>query len=68
MDGYESTSLIKKIRPDIIVIVQTAYSLPEHIEKAFSSGCDDFVKKPINVNELIITMNKCLTNSEVIHE
>jgi len=68
MDGYESTSLIKKIRPDIIVIVQTAYSLPEHIEKAFSSGCDDFVKKPINVNELIITMNKCLTKSEVLHE
>jgi len=64
MDGYESTRLIKKIRPEIPVIFQTAYSLPEHIEKAFNSGCDAFIKKPINTQELIGTMNECLMKSK----
>jgi CheY-like chemotaxis protein len=68
MDGYESTSLIKKIHPEIPIIIQTAYSLPEHREKAFNSGCNAFIKKPIDINELIQTMNECLIKSEVIYE
>jgi CheY-like chemotaxis protein len=64
MDGYESTRLIKKIRPDIPIIIQTAYSLIENKEKAFESGCDAFIKKPISIDELIITMNECLFRSK----
>jgi len=68
MDGYESTRLIKKIHPEIPIIIQTAYSLPEHREKAFNSGCDAFIKKPININELFQAMNECLIKSEVTYE
>jgi PAS domain S-box-containing protein len=60
MDGYESTKLIKKIRPDIPVIAQSAYAMPEHMGKAKKSGCDAFVQKPINVKELVNTMKECL--------
>jgi len=60
MDGYESTRMIKKINSKVPVIIQTAYSLPEHMEKAFKAGCDAFIKKPINTQELITTMHECL--------
>ena len=32
MDGYEATSQIKKLRPDLPIIAQTAYSTDEDIE------------------------------------
>ncbi len=51
MDGYEATKEIKKLRPDLPIIAQTAYSTPEEKAKAMSAGCDDFISKPIS-NEI----------------
>jgi CheY-like chemotaxis protein len=52
MDGYEATQKIKKIHPTLPIIAQTAYSTPEDKEKAFNAGCNDFISKPINKEEL----------------
>lgn len=48
MDGYEATKKIKKLRPELPVIAQTAYSTEEDIRKAIAAGCDDFISKPID--------------------
>lgn len=48
MDGYEATKRIKKIRPQLPVVAQTAYSTEEDIKKAIEAGCDDFISKPID--------------------
>ena len=48
MNGYEATKKIKKINPKVPIIVQTAYSTPEDRSKAFESGCDDFISKPLD--------------------
>jgi signal transduction histidine kinase/CheY-like chemotaxis protein len=48
MDGYEATRLIKTIRPDLPVVVQTAYSTAEEKNVAVEAGCDDFITKPIS--------------------
>jgi len=52
MDGLEATREIKSFNPDIIVIVQTAFSTPQDKALAFDSGCNDFITKPINREEL----------------
>lgn len=52
MDGYEATRYIKKLRPHLPIIAQTAFSVEEDIQKAFSAGCDDFITKPIDRNHL----------------
>ncbi len=48
MDGYDATKHIKKIRPELPVIAQTAYSTEEDIQKALDAGCDDFISKPVD--------------------
>lgn len=53
MNGYEATRQIKKIRPNLPVIAQTAYAMPEDKNKALVAGCDGYIAKPIIKNELI---------------
>ncbi|NJB37726.1 PAS domain S-box protein [Croceivirga sp. JEA036] len=52
MDGLEATEIIKKMRPDLPIVVQTAFSLEEDKAKAFEAGCDGFLSKPIDKNLL----------------
>ncbi len=52
LNGYEATKKIKKIRPNLTVIAQTAYSVIEDKKKAISAGCDNFISKPIDTKDL----------------
>ena len=52
MNGLEATKKIKKFMPKLSIIAQTAYSSTEDKEKALSAGCNDFISKPINKEEL----------------
>ena len=58
MDGFEATKQIKKIRPNIPVVAQTAFVSAEDKEKVFSLGFDDFLSKPISKEALIAVINK----------
>ncbi len=60
INGYEVTKQIKKINKAIPVIAQTAYALYGDREKALKAGCDDYITKPINKDELLRKMAKCL--------
>jgi len=60
MSGFEATKRIRKIRPELSIIAQTAYITKEDKERAFSAGCDAFISKPINVETLTEILNKYL--------
>ena len=52
MDGHEAAKQIKKLRPDLPIIAQSAYALENEKEK-FSGDCfDEYITKPIDVKEL----------------
>jgi CheY-like chemotaxis protein len=53
MNGYEATRQIKLIRNDIPIIAQTAYAMAEDRKKAWEAGCDDFIAKPIDKEDLL---------------
>ncbi len=46
MDGYNATRLIKKIRPTLPVIAQTAFARSQDKENALAAGCDNYISKP----------------------
>jgi CheY-like chemotaxis protein len=61
MDGIDATREIKKIKPALPVIMQSAYAGREEIENSFIAGSDDYLTKPIDsklfmrrISELIV--------------
>lgn len=53
MNGHDATREIKRIRPELPVLALTAYALPGDREKILSSGCDDYIAKPISLHEFL---------------
>jgi signal transduction histidine kinase/CheY-like chemotaxis protein len=51
MDGYTAALEIKKFRPDLPVIAQTAYALDHEIEK-YNGAFDAYITKPIAADVL----------------
>lgn len=58
IDGFEATRQIKKIRPSLPVVAQTAYAFAEDKEKARNAGCDDYLSKPIKKQALFEIIHK----------
>lgn len=63
MDGYEATKQIREFNKEVIIIAQTAYALAGDREKSIESGCDDYISKPINKNELLEKIENCLNKN-----
>jgi CheY-like chemotaxis protein/two-component sensor histidine kinase len=62
MDGLEATKQIKKIRPDLPIIAQTAYAFSEEKAKIIASGCDEYLTKPFDNSKLYALLKKYLNN------
>ena len=64
MDGYEATRTIRRFQDKdkrmIPVIAMTANVFEEDKEKAYKSGMNGHLSKPIDMTLLISTLNKCL--------
>ncbi|MFC2096292.1 response regulator [Bacteroidota bacterium] len=58
VNGIEATKEIKKVRPDLPIIAQTAYAMTEDKKSTLEAGCVDYLSKPIKANVLISTLNK----------
>ncbi|HEV7780159.1 MAG TPA: response regulator transcription factor [Chitinophagaceae bacterium] len=52
-DGFSAVKKIRKVNKDIPIIMLTAKSLTEDLVKAFDLGCNDFIRKPFMMEELI---------------
>jgi len=61
MDGLEATRKIKEIRNDLPIIAQTAYALPQDSYKCIDAGCDDYIAKPISLDEFLWKINKYIS-------
>jgi len=62
MNGHEATALIKKFRPDLPIIAQTAFALSEDIEQAKELGYFAYMTKPVDSKKLVFFINEALKN------
>jgi CheY-like chemotaxis protein len=53
MDGLDATRIIKEVNNKVPIIILSAFAFPENIRKAKAAGCDEFMAKPFNVEDLI---------------
>ncbi len=65
MDGLEATEHIKKFRAELPIIAQTANTMDDDESNIISTGCDDYISKPVNRIELLQKIDKYLNTSEI---
>lgn len=60
MDGWTATRLIKQNKQTsaIPLIALTAHVLPGDRQRAVDSGCDEYITKPMDLLELVETVNR----------
>ena len=62
MDGYEATKSIRSLKDpsfsNIPIIAMTANAFKEDQEKAYASGMNDYIPKPIDIKNVCKTISK----------
>jgi len=58
MDGIEATNIIKELKPEIPIIMQTACVIGNDYAEVKNSSCDDYIFKPIITKDLLDMINK----------
>jgi CheY-like chemotaxis protein len=53
LNGFDATKRIKEINHELPVIAQTAYAMSTDEESCLSAGCDDYIAKPLRIDELL---------------
>ena len=65
MDGLELLRQAKRLRPDIEVVVMTAYATVETAVSAMKEGAIDYLAKPFDKDELLIVVAKAVERGEL---
>ncbi|MGA2515720.1 MAG: sigma-54 dependent transcriptional regulator [Thermodesulfobacteriota bacterium] len=68
MDGIELLKTIKGTRPEVMVILMTAYGSIETAVEAMRIGANDYITKPVDLNELLIHISKAQKEGLLLRE
>lgn len=68
MDGYELVKTIRAAGNNTPVLMITARDAFDDMREGFISGTDDYMVKPINVNELLLRVGALLRRAQIINE
>lgn len=60
INGLDATMRIKKIRPDLPIVAQTAFAMAEEKEACFAAGCNAYMAKPISAQLMLPVLNEIL--------
>jgi CheY-like chemotaxis protein len=52
MSGSEVYENLRKIKPDIKVLLSSGYSINGHAQEILDRGCNGFIQKPFTLNDL----------------
>ena len=66
MGGMETLPLIKRNYPKIKVIILTAFSTVDGAVEAMRKGADDYLTKPFKINDLLVTIRRCLEEAKFV--
>ncbi len=68
MSGIDFLSKIKEISSSIMVILITAYGTIEDAVYTINLGADNYLTKPVNLNELEFIVRKAIEKTELLQE
>jgi len=62
MNGKDTYDALKKINPEVKVLLVSGYSLNKQIEELMEKGCDGFIQKPFDIKQLSHKLREVLEN------
>ena len=65
MDGLELLQQAKRLRPDIEVVVMTAFATVETAVRAMKEGAIDYLAKPFDKDELLIVVDRAVERGDL---
>ncbi|HEY7526693.1 MAG TPA: sigma-54 dependent transcriptional regulator [Candidatus Limnocylindria bacterium] len=68
MDGIDVLKSMKRERPELEVIVMTAFGGSSSAIKAMEHGAYDYVTKPFEIDELLLTLRRVFEHAEMASE
>lgn len=68
MDGYEFTELLRKNNPSIPILMITAKEDFHSKSKGFSIGADDYMIKPVELDEIVLRVKALLRRANISSE
>ena len=68
MDGYELVRALRGTGSTTPVLMITAKEAFDDMRQGFLSGTDDYMVKPVNVNEMVLRVGALLRRSQMINE
>lgn len=68
MDGLTLLTRINETKPLVKTVMVSAYGDMENIRKAMNRGAFDFVTKPVNFEDLELTMEKTIQHINLVRE
>ena len=68
MDGYELVSSLRQAGINTPVMMITAKDAFDDMRLGFLSGTDDYMVKPVNVNEMVLRVGALLRRAQMINE
>ena len=68
MDGYALVRTLRGSGSKLPVLMITARDGFQDLQSGFLSGADDYMVKPINVNELVLRINALLRRAQMVAE
>lgn len=68
VDGYELVRALRDSGNNTPVLMITARDAFDDMQAGFSSGSDDYMVKPINVNEMVLRVGALLRRSQIANE
>ncbi|MEK7821509.1 MAG: sigma-54 dependent transcriptional regulator [Planctomycetota bacterium] len=68
MDGIQVLKGLKKLSPDTMVIMMTAFGSIQNAVEAMRSGASDYITKPISAEEIKLAVQKVLEKQKLIRE
>lgn len=68
LDGLTLLRGLREATPDVSVILMTAFGTVEAALEAIKEGAYDYVSKPLNLDELLVTVSRAIEQRRLVRE
>ena len=67
-NGIELLPKLKAIQPEVLCVMVTGFGSVETAVQALNNGAYDYLRKPVNPDELLATLRRCFEKIRLIRE